>query len=307
VVPHGQTVTVVGQHKIDQWAALLAESELIVHEDPPGGTPDALDTALPRHSLGVFAALERVERGPGTAMEPAHTIAMMVIESGPAVATYDRRSFPVAPGDVVIWDGGVPLALDAAGPVRRRVLLFPRASAIQMCPRYETLLGRAIPGHGALIGTLFEVVDLLRPRLGAMGATVREAAANLMVQLFAGLDPDADRLASRPGTERLLAAVLGHIDAHLGEADLTPARIAAAHSISVRTLYSLFTEVGTPVSAYVRQRRLSRGYHNVVHGGESIGAIARRWGFANAAQFSRLFREQYGVPPSHLRAAQHPA
>jgi hypothetical protein len=68
-----------------------------------------------------------------------------------------------------------------------------------------------------------------------MGATVREAAANLLVQLFAGLDPDADRLASKPDAERLLAAVLGHIDAHLGEADLTPARIAAAHNISVRT------------------------------------------------------------------------
>ena len=67
-----------------------------------------------------------------------------------------------------------------------------------------------------------------------------------------------------------------YIDDHLGESDLTPARIAAAHSISVRTVYSLFAEVGAPVSAYIRQRRLSRSYLDVVQDNrESMGKIAR--------------------------------
>jgi AraC-like DNA-binding protein len=228
---------------------------------------------------------------------------MMVVESGRAVAEYENRRFAVASGDVVFWDGGMPLALDAAETVRRRILLFPRASVVLFCPRHQTLLGRAIAGRGELIGTLFEVVDLLRSRLGGMDAAVRQAAANLVVHLVSGLDPDADRSDNEP----LLEEVWRYIDEHLGEGDLRPARIAAAHSISVRSLYSLFAEAGSPVSAYIRQRRLSRAYHDVVQGdGESMGVIARRWGFGNAAQFSRLFRERYGIPPSHLREPRNP-
>jgi AraC-like DNA-binding protein len=299
----------VSQHRIDQWAAVLADSYLIVRVDPPGRTADVLDTAMERHSLGVFVALDGAgDPGvhsvwqPGGPLDPANTIAMMVIESGRAVVEYEQRSFAVVPGDVVFWDGGVPLALDVTETVRRRILLFPRASAVRFCPRHETLLGRAIAGRGELIGTLFEVVDLLRPRLGEMAVTVRQAAANLLVQLVSGLDPEA----GRPDSEPLLEAILRYIDDHLGDADLRPARIAAAHNISVRTLYLLFVEVGSPVSAYIRQRRLSRSYHDVLQGdGESMGVIARRWGFANAAQFSRLFRERYGIPPSRLRGLRN--
>ena len=299
----------MSRHRVDQWAAVLADSYLIVRVDPPGRTADVLGTASERHSLGVFAALDG-KGGPGIRsvwqpsgpMDPANTIAMMVVESGRAVAEYERRSFAVVPGDVVFWDGGVPLALEVTEAVRRRVLVFPRASAVRFCPRYETLLGRAIAGRGNLIGTLFEVVDLLRPRLGEMAVTVRQAAANLLAQLVSGLDPDA----GRPDSEPMVDLILRYIDDHLGDSGLSPARIAAAHRVSVRTLYSLFAEVGSPVSAYIRQRRLSRSYHDVLHGdGEPMGVIARRWGFTNAAQFSRLFRERYGVPPSHLRGLRN--
>ena len=301
---------VVSQARIDQWAAVLADSYLIVRVDPPGRTADILDSALERHSLGVFAALDSAGGPgihsvwqPGGPLDPANTIAMMVVESGRAVVEYEQRSFVVVPGDVVFWDGGVPLALEVTETVRRRILLFPRASAMRFCPRYETLRGRAIAGRGELIGTLFEVVDLLRPRLGEMAVTVRQAAANLLVQLVTGLDPEA----GRPDSEPMLEAILRYIDDHLGNSGLRPARIAAAHNISVRSLYSLFVEVGSPVGAYIRQRRLSRSYHDVLKGdGGSMGVIARRWGFANAAQFSRLFRERYGIPPSHLRGLRNP-
>jgi AraC-like DNA-binding protein len=283
----------------------MADSYLIVRVDPPGRTADVLDTAVELHSLGVFAALDsdggqgiRSVWQPKGPMDPANTLAMMVVESGRAVAKYEQRSFVVVPGDVVIWDGGMPLALEVTETVRRRILLFPKASAVRFCPRYESLLGRAIAGRGDLIGTLFEVVDLLRPRLGEMAVAVRQAAANLLAQLLSGLDPEA----GPSDIEPMLEAILRYIDENLGDCDLSPAGIAAVHSVSVRTLYSLFAEVGSPVSAYVRQRRLSRSYHDVLQGdGESMGVIARRWGFTNAAQFSRLFRERYGVPPSHLR------
>ncbi|UQU64462.1 helix-turn-helix domain-containing protein [Couchioplanes caeruleus] len=305
-----QPAAAVNPHKVEQWAAVLAASESIVHVDRPGGPADVLDPALERHSLGAFGP-PGGEPGPGRRpagpMDPLDTIGMMVIETENAVAAYGHETFPVTAGDVVFWDGGVPLTLDPGEDVRRRVLLFPRASVVRLCPRYEILLGRPLTGHGALISTLFEVVDLLRPRLGDMAGAVRHAAANLLVQLFSGMDPEPAGPDGRPHGERLLEEIVRYVDDHLGEPDLRPARIAAAHSISIRTLYSLFADLGSPVSTYIRQRRLSRSYRDVTRAdGEPIGVIARRWGFANAAQFSRLFRERYGIPPSRLRGDQEP-
>jgi transcriptional regulator GlxA family with amidase domain len=38
-----------------------------------------------------------------------------------------------------------------------------------------------------------------------------------------------------------------------------------------------------------------------VHSGTSVGAVAARWGFLDAAHFSRTFRDAFGESPSDWR------
>jgi AraC-like DNA-binding protein len=292
-----------GKDRIDRWVGLLAASEVLDHVDPPGHRPDLLAVPAERRGLEALALIDgQAAPAARPPQRDADVFAAMLVETGRATVGYENQTFPLGAGDALFWDGGVPLAFDVAEPVRRRVILFPRASVIQLCPEYGALLGRPITDRGELVGTLFEVVHLLRVRVPGLGLRIRQTAADLLLQLVGGLDPATDRLRDSAQV-RMLDRILRYIDANLGDPALSPAGIATAHAISERSLYSLFRAVGVPVGAHIRDQRLHRGYRDVVEDtGEPLARIADRWGFASASHFSRLFRDRYGLPPSRLRA-----
>jgi transcriptional regulator GlxA family with amidase domain len=101
----------------------------------------------------------------------------------------------------------------------------------------------------------------------------------------------------------MLTAVRVYIDRHLGDPSLSPATIAAANAISLRTLHRLFEATDTSVHAAIRNARLDRCHAELVRGGgESVTAIAFRWGFRNMSSFSRAFRERYGECARDVRS-----
>ncbi|MEY9933795.1 AraC-like DNA-binding protein [Catenulispora sp. GP43] len=109
-----------------------------------------------------------------------------------------------------------------------------------------------------------------------------------------------------PGGRRqvLLTKVNAFIEEHLGDPDLTPGTIAAAHFISRRHLHQLFDGQHHTPAAWIRQRRLHRCRADLADpllAGRPIGAIAARWGFRNAQDFSRAFRAAFGVAPREFR------
>lgn len=94
-----------------------------------------------------------------------------------------------------------------------------------------------------------------------------------------------------------------YISANLGDPDLTPARIAHFCGISLRYLHKLFADSGYTVSEWVRVQRLEAAHRELetLPEGVNIGEVAYRWGFSNQAQFSRVFRQQFGYSASELR------
>ncbi|WP_280470224.1 helix-turn-helix domain-containing protein, partial [Nocardia brasiliensis] len=123
--------------------------------------------------------------------------------------------------------------------------------------------------------------------------------------LGARLDlPAATRSAVR---RPLTAQLMSYIEGHLGDGDLAPQRIATAHFISTRYLHKLFHEQSTTVAGWIRERRLERCRRDLrdpLRRDRSIAAIAARWGFPDAAHFSRTFRAAYGLSPHEYRCAQ---
>ena len=71
----------------------------------------------------------------------------------------------------------------------------------------------------------------------------------------------AGQAGSLPADSRentLLMRIHAFIEQRLGDCDLAPGPVAAAHYISVRYLYRLFEAQGTTVAAWIRHRRLER-------------------------------------------------
>jgi AraC-like DNA-binding protein len=109
----------------------------------------------------------------------------------------------------------------------------------------------------------------------------------------------ADRNDAHPATLRRAIAFIDD-NAHR---DITPADIAAACHVTVRAVQLTFQRhLGTTPVAYLRRVRLEHAYRHLrdaAPASTSVGAVARRWGFANHSRFTAAYRAAYGQLPSH--------
>jgi AraC-like DNA-binding protein len=119
-----------------------------------------------------------------------------------------------------------------------------------------------------------------------------------------------DRVFAVPADTRhnaMMLRIQAFIGDHLADPGLSPAMIAAAHYISVRTLHKLFEAHEQTITATIRRRRLERCRHDLLDpalGHHPVSAIGARWGFQDPAAFSRAFHTAYGIPPGAYRAIQ---
>ncbi|NTB87639.1 helix-turn-helix domain-containing protein [Agrobacterium tumefaciens] len=102
---------------------------------------------------------------------------------------------------------------------------------------------------------------------------------------------------------RKLRMVLDYIEAHLAR-PLTVSELAAVAGVSVRGLQLAFRDgLGqTPIS-YIIDQRLGRVHQALLEEeGGFISQIAHKWGFHNIADFSRRYKNKYGVTPTTTRS-----
>ncbi|XVQ15106.1 helix-turn-helix domain-containing protein [Spirillospora sp. CA-255316] len=217
-------------------------------------------------------------------------------------------------GDLVLSDTSHPFQAEFAPdvPANQMVMLrFPRSSLPLPHRDLRRLTAVRIPGDygiGALSSQfllqLAQRIDEFSPseaaRLSTLALDVLTAALASALEKESAVPPHARRRA-------LLAQIHAFIQANLGDARLTPEAIAAAHHISLRYLHKLFQQDGHTVASWIRRRRLERCRHDLADPllvNFPIGALAARWGFSSHAQFSRAFRNAYGISPLQFREQQ---
>jgi AraC-like DNA-binding protein len=98
---------------------------------------------------------------------------------------------------------------------------------------------------------------------------------------------------------RSIRRATAFMDANAGTS-MSVQDVAREARMSLRGLqYAFRRELGMTPMAYLRKVRLQRARADLVRGdrGETVGAIARRWGYANAARFAAAYRQAFGEPP----------
>ena len=100
------------------------------------------------------------------------------------------------------------------------------------------------------------------------------------------------------------AEIRRFVRTHLSDPSLSPASIARAYAMSVRALHALFEDADESVAGLVRSERLLRCLEDLQRpNAGSVTEIAFRWGFCDAAHFSRVFKREFGATPSEIRRA----
>src|SRR3984885_4110505 len=188
---------------------------------------------------------------------------------GSSVLIQDGREATLAPGDFTFYDTDRPYTLAFSDPHRMLVLVFPRDMIGLPQPRLAALTATRFPGQAGGIASLIgpflgQVADLLDEVQDRGAGTGLRLAGNVVDLLGTVL---AERLEFVPeeigiAHRALMLQITAFIEEHLGEADLAPTQIAAAHHISLRQLHKLFHATGTTVAGWIRQRRLEHCGHD---------------------------------------------
>ncbi|MEU1301286.1 helix-turn-helix domain-containing protein [Streptomyces shenzhenensis] len=160
-------------------------------------------------------------------------------------------------------------------------------------------------GIGALLAQFLTQVsrdsDSYRPDDGPRLGIV---AVDLLSALFAHTLDAGSSLPSETHRQTLVLRIRAFIQQHLHDPHLTPRTVAAAHHISTSYLHRLFQDEEETVAASIRRQRLERARRDLSEPGLRtipIHAIAARWGFPRATDFTRAFRAAYDMPPSDYR------
>jgi len=159
---------------------------------------------------------------------------------------------------------------------------------------------------GALLSATLATLARERRRLetheaGAVGRYILDLVAVALDAM-----PEARQAVFSRGSAALLARLRAYLRDNLADPELTPARIAAAHSMSVRHVHRIFHESGDSLGAAIRRARLDRcriDLEDPRQRGRSVTEIALRWGFNDSAHFCRAFKARFGVSPRTLRRA----
>jgi AraC-like DNA-binding protein len=244
--------------------------------------------------------------------DPEHYQLALTLSGGQRLSRCGSEAL-VGAGDLLLHDTSHPFDAwtfpDGGGAVEGIIVNVPRAAFPLPAAKVDRLFAVPLPGNtgmGAILSqfltrTVAESASC-RPqdavRLGAVTADL------IAVFLAHHLDA-ADAVSPESRQQALMVGIRSFIERNLGDVQLSPAAVAAAHHISVRYLHRLFQQQGgATVSAWIRHRRLERCHRDLAEPlllQQPIHTVAARWGFRHPEEFSRAFRAAYGMPPRDYR------
>lgn len=218
---------------------------------------------------------------------------------GRARVEQGHRTADLEPGDLVLVDPARPVRF-ASTASRHVTVLVPRRELRLRPADAADLAGSRISGDRGPAALASSVARGLPRSLDGFRAAEANRAAAAVIELIS-VALQARLGDARPSPDEALRdRVVGYIKARLSNPDLTPSAVAAAHHISVRRLHRLFEDQPLTVAALIRRRRLERCRADLAGSDRTVAAVASRWGFADPAHFSRLFRATYGYNAAAL-------
>jgi AraC-like DNA-binding protein len=236
---------------------------------------------------------------------------LLVSLSGQIHMTQGDRGPRLVPGQMALYDTSRPFhgwRQPIDGRLHLVMVTFPRGLLPVPEKLVRSLIGAPIAGRRGVAALMVDVVSRLVTDSAQYTSTDAARLSTVVLDLMAAMlgHELGDDTASPESRRRVLQTrIHAYIQQRLGDPDLTPQTIAAAHHISPRLLHNLFQDQDGTVAGSIRAARLDRCRADLTDPLQldcPITTIAARWGFTNYSHFSKLFRSAYGLSPRDLRA-----
>lgn len=213
----------------------------------------------------------------------------------------------LSPGDVLIWDNRTSCDLHPPTGGRQYQIHVPLEYFERSWPGLR--VGVVRTACSAMIAVAHAGVQALwTSRLQFPEEHLRIGLETVIDVVARASRPEWPDSRNKP---ELFDQVLRYIDSRLDDHELGATAIARDHGCSVRSLQALFAKRGQTMTSQIRQRRLEACREVLCSKDcpDRINHVAMRFGFDDAAHFSKLFKATYGMSPRQYRnnAQKEPA
>jgi acetamidase/formamidase/AraC-like DNA-binding protein len=279
------------------------------HALPPlDGHVSSCSSALDSVFITLSSSPQVLVPHTGNAHRYGHAVLVLSLLSGSGLVIEGDETVAIASGDIIVLEPTRPWRIELNTDFRAVVVKLESASfVLRLVRTSKQNLNKvsARTGVGAvclnLIQSIADELDHLgRHELPPIEATLTE----LLVACLSHMDEDQ--------AEDSTSVQLGHLrrvcrsmEARLGDPDLVIDDIGRLEGLSTRYIQKLFKVGSTTFSEYLKERRLERcrlDLANPALAHFTIAELCFKWGFNDAANFSRAFTSRFGLSPKAYRA-----
>lgn len=231
----------------------------------------------------------------------ADTVRFRVITSGRIDGVAGGDVVSLKPGDVVIEASNISFSLDLESMGCDVV----GVSAAEFgYDRIGNLDYRIIPANDPQAVMVASAMRTFFEQLDTCG---KEPAEHLALLLRAMLEQLFDKYAPAgpvvsASARNVQRPMLQYIEDNIADPYLSVDHLVSAFATSRAVVYRTL-DVEGGVARYIVRRRLERALSRLVFDPEdiTIGQVAESLGFVDPSYFAKLFKEQFGITPSHAR------
>ncbi|MDF8335113.1 helix-turn-helix domain-containing protein [Novosphingobium cyanobacteriorum] len=235
--------------------------------------------------------------------DPQERLIIQLVEAGQEHMKLGAQEAILHPGDIFIWDNTQTMQFTVLERLSKVSVALPLNRLKDWLPQSWRNLPRCIksgePGSDLLAGYVRSLVRIDHSNNPMRYDALVDAAVAMIVASQSGTPEQI----SHKGAQ--LDTVKAKIRQRLQDPDLTLEAIAVANRISLRYLHWLFEGSGQTAWQFISTERLAgckRDLANPAFAGSSVFEIGLRWGFGNAAHFSRKFKAHAKLSPSEFRS-----
>lgn len=316
------TAEVTPHHRLSYWVDAVCDTYVQLDCEAPDTSSTIngeiqLDTLATLGLSRVTATAQRVRRTSAKIAQATEDYFLVSIQTaGTGVVLQDGRSAILQPGDFALYDSTRPYELLFEGDFQQYVLRLPGPTLRSQLHDTEALTARHVSGtRGAghlmisMIRSLASDIDTLEP---ASAAAVAQSVEHILIAGLRSLPGAGTRQVSNL-TALHREQIRAFVHDHLRDPQLSVAQIAAHLRISASTVHRVFAGEPSSITDWIWAQRLDgvkRDLCDPTLASRSVSDLAFRWGFNDAAHFSRAFRARFGCTARDLRAEHgraHPA
>lgn len=262
-----------------------------------GSTFCALNASPQIFSARDFSSLIRTD-----------SVTVFVLFDGVGKIDVGAETAGVSAGDIYLLDSSRKWKLELGSAFRACVIRFEKANFISRLMHTGKTDICKISSTSGVGNIALEFVNAITCQLASLAPEDLEQMEDaLSTMLVASLAHKEEEDVSNSTSMQLshLRRICRTIEARLTDPELSAIDIARSENLSARYLQKLFASAGTTFGEYVKKRRLDRcriDLSNISLKHLTISELCFRWGFNDAANFSRAFHLEFGISPKGYRS-----